>query len=81
MGDVDLHAGEVGEARICRDGDLGVEVVGGGRGGGVCMLLRCAVLCEGEVVCAVCGEIYNVVGGSAGVRADGSVAAGSGFKF
>ena len=81
MGDVDLHAGEVGEARICRDGDLGVEVVGGGRGGGVCMRLRCAVLCEGEVVCAVRGEVDIVGRDSAGVRADGSVAAGSGFEF
>ena len=81
MGDVDLDAGKVGEPRICRDGDLSVEVVGGGWVGGICMRLDYAVLCEGEEVCAVRGEIYNVVGGSAGVRADGSVAAGSGLEF
>lgn len=81
MGDVDLHAGEVADAGICRDGDLGVEVVGGSRGGGVCMRLDYAVLCEGEVVCAVCGEVDNAVGGSARVCGDRSVAAGSGFEF
>ena len=65
-----MHAGKVGEARICRDGDLSVEVVGGVRVGGVCMRLDCAVLCECEVVCAVRGEVDHVVRDAAGVCGD-----------
>ena len=56
MGDVDLDAGEVGDSGVCGNGDLGVEVVGGVRVGFVCMRLDCAVLCECEVICAICRE-------------------------
>jgi len=59
VGDVDLHAGEVGDACIREDADLRIEVIGGigRRVGGSEEGLGRAVLCEGQIVRAICGEV------------------------
>ena len=76
-----MDAGEVAYACIREDADLRVEVGGWIRGGCVCMRLQCSVLCECQVVCAICGEVDRLVRSAAGVRGDESVAAGSCLEF